>query len=177
MPDRFEELHRLLRGVTRGVFHLAKDMLHGHGLPPPSMPVMRLIFHAPGITVSELSRETGMAKSYISKTIESLAGAGIVDKRKDPTDHRVLRVHPTAAAMARFHGMHAAVEARLADIIATLPVEKVDAVIDGLRMLQAALDRAAADATRGAAATPSDAGTPADAATHTNTKKPEATTP
>jgi DNA-binding MarR family transcriptional regulator len=143
MPDRYEELHRLLRGVNRGVFHLARDMLHGHGLPPHSMAVMRLIFHNPGITVSELSRETGMAKSYTSKTIESLAAAGILEKRKDPADQRVLRIHPTEAARAHYREVHAAIEARLAAIIATLPTEKVDALIDGLHMLQGALDKVA----------------------------------
>lgn len=142
MPDRFEQLHGLLRGVTRQVFHLARDMLQGQSLPSPSMPVMRSILHTPGATVSELSRETGMAKSYISKTIESLTAAGILEKRKDPTDNRVLRVHPTAQAREHFREMHAAVEARLSDIIATLPDEKVNALIEGLRMLKAALDEA-----------------------------------
>lgn len=181
MPDRFEELHRLLREVSRGVFHLARDMLHGQGLPPPSMPVLRMVFHSPGVTISELSRETGMAKSYISKTIESLTTAGILEKRKDPADQRVLRIHPTEAAVVRSREMHAAVDARLAGIIATLPEEKVDALIDGLHMLKAALDRAvmqAASPTTPAApaleAPPAPAAPPASPARRT---APEATTP
>jgi len=142
LAERFELLTSLLKGVNRGVHELAKGIIHGHALAPPSLMVMRRVFEDPGITVSELSRQTSMAKSHVSRTVESLTQAGLLEKRADPSDHRLLRIHPTGTAEAHFRQMHSAVRRRFAAVISTLPDEKVDALIEGLQAVQAALERA-----------------------------------
>jgi DNA-binding MarR family transcriptional regulator len=141
VADRFDELHALLRDLNRGFHILARGVLDRRVLPPPSLSVLRHVFDSPGLTVSEIARQTGMAKSYVSRTVESLCQTGLLAKSSDPVDQRLVRIHPTPQARADFQRMHAAVRSRFASVISRLPDEKADALIDGLRALQAAIER------------------------------------
>lgn len=152
MADRFEELHTLLRELNRGFHALAHGVWQRRVLPPPSLAVLRHVFESPGLTVSEVSRQTGMAKSYVSRTVESLCRSGLLEKASDPADQRLVRIRPTPQARAEFQRMHAAVRDRFAAVISTLPEEKADALLDGLRALQAAVEREVAPGKGGARA-------------------------
>jgi len=90
-------------------WHVNREMralLHRVGkeyeLPAFSFMLLRHIKEAPGITLSELSRQVGAAKSHISTTLETLVKEGYVEKRSDPNDQRVVRLHATEAARRYF---------------------------------------------------------------------------
>src|SRR5690606_19805586 len=53
----------------------------------------------------ELARRVGAAKSHASTTVEQLVQDGYVEKRADPSDQRVLRLHVTEAARRMFAGL------------------------------------------------------------------------
>jgi DNA-binding MarR family transcriptional regulator len=143
LADRSDVLVHLLRSVGRGLFGLTRGVAREHNLPGPSLGIMHAVFRSPGVTISELARRTGMAKSQVSSTVESLCALGHLEKRRDPADQRLQLVHPGERARAQFQEMHAAMRARLATVISTLPEAKVEELIDGLEVLQAALEREA----------------------------------
>lgn len=74
-------------------------------LPPFSFMLLRHIKEEPGITLSELARRVGAAKSHISTTLEHLVREGYVEKRSDPSDQRIQRLHATEAARRFFARM------------------------------------------------------------------------
>ncbi len=139
MVDRLDRLDRLLRSVNRNVHALVRAVVAEHGLPHASMPVMAQIHRTPGVTVSEMARRTRLAKSHISNTVETLASAGLLEKRGDPDDQRLVRIYPTEKADAHFHAVHAAVRAKLAEVGAALSSEQLDAVISSLQALENAV--------------------------------------
>ena len=141
MPEGFDELASLLKAVNRGFHGLAHRTLDRRGLPLLSLMVLRYAFESPGLTVSEISRHTGMAKSYVSRTVDSLARTGLLEKTSDPGDQRLVRIRPTPQATADFQRMRDEVRDRFAAVISTLPGEKVKALVDGLLALQAAFER------------------------------------
>lgn len=139
MTERHEPLVDLLQAVNRGMFELIRDVLDRHGLPVASRAVMHQISHTPGITLSEISRRTGMAKSHVSKTINGLEQQGLLERRPDPADQRAVRLHPTPRAAAHFAQFQAEMRERLSAVVAALPEERLDPVIAGLQALKTAL--------------------------------------
>ncbi len=145
--DQLDQLDGLLRSVSRRLFGLARSVAQEHGLSHSSIAVMRQLHRTPGTTVSEMARQTGLAKSHISTTVESLAETGILEKRRDTKDQRLLRIYLTGKATTHFEDVHKTVRARLADVASTLDREQLDAIVIGLEALEQALARHAPDST------------------------------
>jgi len=141
MAEIVETLEELLRVVSRHVFAARRDASRQYGLTMPTAHLLGQVMHEPGVTVSGLSRRSGMAKSHISKSIEGLAALGFVEKRTDEADQRLLRVYPTALAEEHFKQMHSAVQSHFAAAVSKLPSEQILDVIKGLQLLKTALEQ------------------------------------
>lgn len=142
MRDREEQLVDLLMAVNRGLHEYLRETFRGQVLPFAAMIVMRQVKHQPGITVSELARQTGLAKSHVSKTLEELTQLGYVEKRPDPADQRLLQVYLTEQAIAHLHQVRNAVRRQVAALVAALPDPQVAQLVEGLETLQGVLERA-----------------------------------
>lgn len=134
LADLLHEVHRKVAEQMRG-------LLQGHEIPPTFMMIGRVLGAEPGITVSELARRTGIAKSHVSNTIDDLARRGWVEKRADPGDQRLLRLYLSRSATDNWTQIRASMRARLAELVAEIPEEKTAALIDGLQALKELLDR------------------------------------
>lgn len=99
------EIALLWRHVNRRM----RELIHRAGkefdLPPFSFMLLRRIKEEPGVTLSELSRRVGAAKSHTSTTVEQLVRDGYVEKRSDPSDQRVIRLHMTEDGGRFFAGL------------------------------------------------------------------------
>lgn len=140
MVSRHEEMMELLREVNKGVFELANEVLREFGLAPTSMMIMRQLHEHPGCTVSKLSRHTGLAKSHVSKTVDSLAERGFIDKLEDKDDHRLVRLYQVQGSEGKFEEIHAAVRRHFAGAFSALPGDTVEDLIQGLEAMKAVLD-------------------------------------
>ncbi len=145
MPSRHETLVALLREVHKGMYELVREAFDEAGLSSTSMAILRRLHERPGSTVSDLARSTGMAKSYISKTLEHLTEQLLVEKRADPADHRLTRIYRTEYSRSRFQEMEKVIHQRLAPVFALVPDDKVDATIEGLELLKVILDQRKTD--------------------------------
>lgn len=141
MPDQLTILEALLRDVNRGLFEMARRIKQQTGLPPLSMRVIGSILSVPGTTVSEIARQTGLAKSHVSQTVARLSELGFVEKRPDPADQRLVRIYPTATAREPLMQMRRAMREQLSTALGVISEGQGTAVIDGLRVLKEALDR------------------------------------
>ena len=98
MPATPLEISRLWHHVNRQMHALLRRAGKDHDLPPFSFFLLRHIEEEPGTTLSELARRVGAAKSHTSTLVEHLVREGFVEKRSDPSDHRVVRLHATERA-------------------------------------------------------------------------------
>jgi DNA-binding MarR family transcriptional regulator len=103
--------------------------------------LFRHISEEPGVPVSELARRSGLVKSHVSKMIEQLVQQGYVEKRTDPTDHRLLRIYRTENAPGTMSEMEARAHEVWSSIMAELPEEQLEDVVRGLRVLLMALEK------------------------------------
>lgn len=135
-----EAFVRLLRSVNRGMFSIADAILRQYQFPRSGMAIMGQILRRPGITVSQVARQTGFVKSHVSKTIDTLCDQGFVERRQDPCDQRLVCLYATEESKNRFSEMKAATDCCVSEVLAVLPKNKLDSLIDGLKTLKEALE-------------------------------------
>lgn len=141
MSNTNELLIDLLREVNRGLGKYVKDILAEHDLPITMGIVTRQIGSTPGITISELSRRTGIAKSHISKTIHELDERGWVEKREDSTDQRLLRLYLNPIAIKYLEQARQDIRQRINELVADIPEERAIELVVGLTDIKAALEQ------------------------------------
>jgi DNA-binding MarR family transcriptional regulator len=136
-----EEVADLLRDVSRELREHVARQGEAQGFPRFSrrLPIIREVLRDPGITVNELARRTRMAKSQVSMLVTALESEGLVSKRPDPRDQRLVRLFPTDEGTARAERWRTAYRAMLARTVRTLSDDESEHLLDGLRALQRAL--------------------------------------
>lgn len=70
-------------------------------LPLSELEVMRLLVRRPGLKVGEVASELELQPSNVSAAIRALVARGLLERRRDEHDARVVRLHPTPEAIAR----------------------------------------------------------------------------
>lgn len=108
-----EELERMAEGIVR----LRAEILRRRGregelageLTMPQALALRAIVLAGPLRMGALADELGVSVATASRTVDALAGRGLVRRESDPADARAVRVCPTprgkrehAARRARF---------------------------------------------------------------------------
>jgi DNA-binding MarR family transcriptional regulator len=138
---RDEEVAELLRDVSRELREHVARQGEVQGFPRFSrrLPIVREILHDPGITVNELARRTRMVKSQVSMLVTALESEGLVSKRPDPQDQRLVRLFPTDEGTARAERWRSAYRSMLAKTVRQLSDDESEHLLDGLRALQRAL--------------------------------------
>lgn len=140
----------LIYEFSRVVSKQWKDVFRENGLSPAPLAILRQVYQEPGLTLSEIGRRTATAKSHVSRTIDTLSRQGFVEKRADPSDQRVIRIHPTAVVATGLDPLRNEIRTRLAERLEALPDEKIAELISAVRTLEAAI-RPASDPDSGGA--------------------------
>jgi DNA-binding transcriptional ArsR family regulator len=68
-------------------------------LPASELEVMRLLVRRPGASVNDVAAGLRLQPANVSTTLRSLERRGLVERRRDEQDGRVVRLHPTALAL------------------------------------------------------------------------------
>lgn len=142
MPVTPVEISQLWRHVNRHMRSLFRSYMSEHDMPLLSYLLLRRIEEEPGITLTELARRVGSSKSHTSTMVDHLAQEGYVEKRSDPTDQRVIRLHVTQEAERSFERMGERAGQVWAIVLQELPEAEIDDVERFLRTLLRALERA-----------------------------------
>ena len=140
MPDSFDrEILYLLNDVARLIKTRADQRARTHGMTRAQWVILSRLERQPGQTQNELAAIVEVEPITIARLIDRLEQAGYVERRADPTDRRVWRLHltPAAAPILRELKKH---KAELRDEV-TQGVDRaeLDQLIDGLLKLKANL--------------------------------------
>ncbi|MCU1605790.1 MAG: MarR family transcriptional regulator [Modestobacter sp.] len=123
--------------ASRSVIALYRPVLEPMGLTHPQYLVMLALWEREPRSVSELAELLALDPGTLSPLLRRLEASGLVDRRRDPADERVLQVTLTPAGRA----LRARAEQVPAAIVARLGVE-----VPELEELHAALTRVIAHA-------------------------------
>jgi len=134
-----EQLIDLLREVNRDMGKFVKEILYAHDIPVASMIIARELRNEPGITISELARRTGMAKSHISNLVRELEERGWVEKQPDTADQRLLRLYISPEVSGHLTAVRQDIRAQIGALVADIPDERARELVAGLEEIKQAL--------------------------------------
>ncbi|MDI3327874.1 MAG: MarR family transcriptional regulator [Alicyclobacillaceae bacterium] len=133
--DQITELIDLMRRTMRGVKQRMYQELREYDLTVPQMWVLRTL-HLEGIhSLAELSRKVGMSTSTASGIIDRLVRMGLVDRRRDEADRRVVWLQLSEKGRSLVERVPALHFDYFRSLLEKMPEEDAEGLIRHLRTL------------------------------------------
>ncbi len=88
-------LHTALHSCHRAHRARLAELLAPHGLHPGQDALLVLLWSEPGLRQAMLAERLGVEPPTISRVVARMERSGLVERRRDPHDARLWRVHPT----------------------------------------------------------------------------------
>ena len=104
-PDT-PDLMFLLHDVARLLRHEADKRASMHGMTRAQWVILFWLQRQPGLSQKELSEILEVEPITVARLIDRLEGRGMVERRPDPKDRRIWRLHllpPAAPVLAELH--------------------------------------------------------------------------
>lgn len=92
-----------------------------------------------GRSLTELSRAIGFDKSWTSRTVDALAGEGLIAKEPNPDDGRGILLTLTPRGRRRFENVNRTLDAHARQVMKRVPASRRKAVLEALALVHEAL--------------------------------------
>ena len=147
MPESFDrDVLVLVHDVARQIRVQADRRARAHGTTRAQWIVLARLDRQPGLSQNELAAIAEVEPITIARLVDRLERRGLVERRPDPNDRRIWRLHLTPAAAPLVDEIHD-YRAELNRLITRgLKRETVDTIVDGLLRMKANLSAANATA-------------------------------
>lgn len=140
MSDVHEQLAEILHDINRNMGKYARDVLSKHDMPFSLLVISKHIKAEPGITISEMARRTGIAKSHVCTQIRKLEERGWVEKRSDASDQRVLRLYLSQSGSDELFSLGKIIRQQINDLLIDIPEPRAQELLVDLIELKQAID-------------------------------------
>ncbi len=140
---RDESLGFLLGRALRLHQHRTYQRLGERGPHPGQAPLLFALWHRDGQVQKDLATKLQLSSATVAVSLRRLEQAGLVERRRDPEDHRISRVYVTEAGWRLRDEVEAAIAATDAEALAGFSPEEQ-------RLLRQLLDRLVANLKRAA---------------------------
>jgi MarR family transcriptional regulator, organic hydroperoxide resistance regulator len=101
-------LSRLLAVAGHIVALHRQRFMGSYGLTPHGLAVLSYLEHGSALTQRELARRCGVAPSTLNHTVDHLARAGWVERRRDASDRRLVRLALTGSGQRHLEQVQSA---------------------------------------------------------------------
>lgn len=129
----------LLHDVARLLRHEADRRAATHGMTRAQWVILFWLKHQPGLSQKELSEILEVEPITVARLVDRLEARGMVERRSDPKDRRIWRLHllpPAEPVLIELHTERAAMH-RMATAHIDPATERT--MIEGLRRMKATL--------------------------------------
>ena len=109
------------------------------GVTAPQCHVLLELDRQGSLTASALAETMGLDKSTLSRTVNSLGEAGLVDRADDPGDGRALRVTLTAGGRRAVRRIDEACDGGYRELLERLPASRRQAILEAAELLGGAM--------------------------------------
>lgn len=158
--DREPRFHRdilfLLHDVARLLHVDADKRARAHGMTRAQWGILIWLERQPGISQKELAELLEVEPITVARLIDRLEGRGMVERRPDPKDRRIWRLHLLPPA----HEVLREISHQRNDMTRTvsrgIPPETLDTMIEALLRMKSTMTQDAQSARRGAQPTDAD---------------------
>jgi MarR family transcriptional regulator for hemolysin len=139
LTDFQRDLLFLLHDVGRLLRVDADKRARAHGMTRAQWGILLWLERQPGISQKELAELLEVEPISVARLVDRLEARGMVERRPDPKDRRIWRLHLCPPAHAELHGIHrhrAAMVRRLTAVIEPAPL---DAMVEVLMTMKTTL--------------------------------------
>lgn len=128
-----------LRIVMRAIQDYSRHVERQCGLSSSQLWALWELFASPGMKVSELAAALYIHQSTVSNMLDKLETKGLVERRRDGPDQRVVRLYPSEAGVALLATAPRPAQGALTAALRQLPDSSLQQLSAGLGDLVAAL--------------------------------------
>ncbi len=123
---RFVNCFTALRG------HIASKSIINYppGLSPNQIKMMHLIFHRPGISQTLVAERLAVTTASISTSVRELEAQGLIERRANPDDARVMLLHLAPFGEEIFAQLFASFTNTFADLLKVLPTDDQQQLVE-----------------------------------------------
>ncbi len=134
-----EEFYRRFRGVVsefaRGLQLTQRDEIVCHGVTLTQCAVIDEVRRAGRLTMNQLSDRLSLARSTMTRVVDTLVRKGILERVRDDEDRRVVEVQLTAEGEDLSRRLEDCLRGFYMSVLQHIPAEKREEVLDSLRLL------------------------------------------
>ncbi len=133
---------RFMTAYTALRSHIATQSIINYppGLSVNQIKMMHLIFHRPGISQTVVAERLGVTTTSISTSVRELEAKGLIERRANPEDARVMLLHLAPFGEEIFEQVYTSFTNTFADLLKTLPPDDQQQLIDLLEQALRAND-------------------------------------
>lgn len=137
-----EPFQQALRRVTEALIVRAGSASPLLDLPVLQIRCLRIVAEQEGQKLREVAEKMDLSLAGVSRLVDRLVRAGLVERRTDPQDRRAVQIGTTEKSRAILQEIRAARLAHLASCIRFLTPAQRSAVIESLNLLADAAEQA-----------------------------------
>lgn len=130
--EQIREVLRAIRRITQAVDIQSKQVTKAVGLTVPQLVILQAIRDKGPITSRLLAEEASLSPATLVTILDKLEAKGLVERRRDSRDRRVVYARLTAAGETALAGAPPLLHAAFSTRFAALPPEKQREIIAAL---------------------------------------------
>lgn len=129
-----ELIHTVMHQVRSQQYQVLRD--GAHDITHMESKVLGYFHHHPGVTQSDLARDSGRDKAQLARLVKGLRDRGLLDAQADEVDRRHVRLTPTAQGTAVLGALRQASDRVAARAVAGLTAQEQGQLVALLRRVQ-----------------------------------------
>ena len=141
-PDRDAHLTKRLSFLGKELREAFGAMLAEQGATIPTWAVLNAAHDNPGLSQINLATQIGIEGPTIARHLDRMSAGGLVERRRDPTDRRIVRIVLTDAGEDRWAELKQVGEAMEARVTPYLSAEQRSALDEAIVSIHRALEDA-----------------------------------
>jgi DNA-binding MarR family transcriptional regulator len=134
-----KRLRETLRTIVRRLGILERGEASCCGITMAQCHVIVELGRAGRMSLNDLAELLRLDKSTVSRSVDNLVGIGLVLRETDAADRRYVTLALSGSGREVFADIEKRMEAYFADIVALLPADRRDQVLDSLVLLSEAI--------------------------------------
>ncbi|MFJ5965521.1 MarR family winged helix-turn-helix transcriptional regulator [Bacillus sp. NPDC093026] len=91
--DHVADIEKSLRHIAAIIKQKGREILHQYTITPPQFVGLQWLYEFGDMTIGELSQKMYLACSTTTDLIDRMEKSELVERVKDPSDRRVVRIH------------------------------------------------------------------------------------
>ena len=135
MKPWVKEMDGVLSNLTLAFLQLERSGKCCHGVTLSQCHTLDLLSKRGKLTMNELSRQMGLAKSTMTRIVNNMVREGWIEQVNDPKDRRLVNVHLTQRGRRMAERLGLSSQEYVQRILRHIPSEKMPQVLESLQWI------------------------------------------